>query len=198
MGLFDAFKSAGDFFGSILGIKPADRTNPFSAQGSDFATQLFRMGNEPQREINQNLVDILRTGGVGSYAPAVRKMEDNARLSLAQTLGSLNATGASRRLAGTPFQTRQSNELRMLGEHNIGQIGPEYAKWFLSMFGGQPMSQLQTAVTGATGAAGAQAPVMASQNQAYAQLVQSYLSMIMKAAEAAGGAAAGPVGGATG
>ena len=195
MGLFDGlFQSTGNFFGSLFGVRPPAETNPFSGQAGDFATQLFRMGNEPQREINQTLTDILRTGGVGSYAPVIRRAEDASRLSLAQTLGSLNATGPGRRLAGTPFGARQANELRMMGEHQIGQIGPQIAQWFLGQFGGQPMGQLQAGANAAVGAAGAQAPVMASQNQAYSNIMSTFMQLFAKGAGAAGGGAAGPVG----
>lgn len=196
MGLFDKLtKGAGDLFGSIFGIRPAKETNPFAGQAAGMADQFVQMGMPVQREINQQLTEALRTGGIQAQMPMITRMMDNMRLSSGKAMRATTMGLQGRRLLGTPFGENILAQQRMESENAIGQIGPQMAQWFIQQFGGNPMGQMQMGANAAVGAAGAQAPVMSSQNQAYASLLGDFMKLAMGAAKAGGGATAGQTGG---
>ena len=93
------------------------------------------------------------------------------------------------RQAGTPFGQRILAETQRSGEADIASAGPEMAMKMLSMLLPTMTGGSSTASSGLGSAAGANAQVIGSQNDAYSRIMSSVIGSMGDAMKTVGGAA---------
>ncbi len=103
-------------------------------------------------EFSKQLLEGLRTGGVGAQIPIISKAVEESKRALSGTLQGIEAEMARTGLSGTPFGTRQKAETKRAGEYATSQIPTNYIAELLKLIPGW-VGQKEATAIGALGTA---------------------------------------------
>jgi len=126
------------------------------------AEQMFKETTPMRQEFWRQAESILKTGGVGAYAPLISKAVEGTRRATSSTLRGLDERLAVMGLAGTPFGERIRAEVLRTGEAEAAQIPAATFQEMLPMIVNAMLGQGQTVVSGLGAAAGAESRTRAA------------------------------------
>lgn len=99
-------------------------------------------------EFSRQLLEGLKTGGIGAQIPIISKMMEASRRANSASTSQLGDELARTGLAGTPFGTTQVANQRREGEYKTSQIGPNFVAELLKLIPGFVGEAQKTGVGG--------------------------------------------------
>lgn len=132
-------------------------------------TKELREGTKPIRdEVFGQVLEALKTGGIGARLPIVQRAVEGSRAATSQALNATTAAASGTGLEKSPFLARILAETRLGGEQATAGIPTAVAKEFIDIapaLATGSAAQILTGLTGA-GALGNQRAIAGSQIQA--------------------------------
>jgi hypothetical protein len=125
-----------------------------------------------RRNLTDQLLEALKTGGAGAQLPIVNKAVESSNRATSNTLRNLDEQLAQFGLTGTPFGVEARTQAEQQGRYQTSQIEPNFVMQMLSQIPGFVTGANQTVVSGLGQAAGAEA----QSQQAGAQWLSALLS----------------------
>ena len=124
---------------------------------SKIAKTFFKETTPLRKDLTNQFLEALVTGGAGARLPIVNKAVESSRRATSNTLRGLDEQLAQSGLAGTPFGVQARTQTEQEGRFATSQIEPNMVLQMLSQIPGFVMGSNQVTVSGLGQAAGAQA-----------------------------------------
>lgn len=161
--------------GSASSKGKGGKSNLAQLKLSNIAEALFNESTPLRRTLLTQGKEAADTGGVTSQIPLINRLIEGRRSALSTSMRDTEGRLAASGLARTPFGQSTLANLQIGGESEIADIGPKTAAEFLKMLVAPTFNQSGQVVSAASGAAGAESTVTASENQARAQILSRSL-----------------------
>lgn len=151
----------------------AKKAPPSSKKLDLIATDLYKQSNPVRMEVFSQLLEGLRTGGVGAQIPIVQSAVEQSRSATSRAMRDTEASLARSGLAGTPFGEQVLAAARTEGEAATGAIPSSLVREFLSQAPGLITGTGNQVVGGLGSAAQSQASVQQARIAAFSQMVSA-------------------------
>ena len=126
------------------------------------AKKFFKETKDVRRELQDQFMEALVTGGVEARIPIIQKSQEASREATSSSLRQLDTQLAQSGLAGTPFGENIRAQTMMTGEQRTAAIPTEIVGQLLQQIPGFVTGANQTVVSGLGSAASAEAQSQAA------------------------------------
>lgn len=149
--------------------------NNNSADRLSNLAKLFAQETTPlRREMNDQFLEALTTGGVEARIPMINKAVESSRQATSNTLRQLDQQLAMSGLAGTPFGQQMRTGALQTGEQQTAGVPFNIIGQLLQQIPGYVTGANQTVVTGLGQAAGAEAQSQGAQSSMLGALLSPF------------------------
>ena len=121
------------------------------------ANAFFQQTTPLRHELTSQMEEALKTGGIGARIPIITRAVESSKRATSSALRGTGEELARTGLRGTPFGENIMAGTRMEGELRTSQIPTDMVAQFLTQIPNFVLGAANTAITGLSGAAGAQA-----------------------------------------